>query len=416
METTFSFWQRIAATSCGVILGIMLFSGCSPANAADPVQGLPRLLDVGSHSCIPCKLMSPILDDLRRDYAGKLVVEFVDTELPENAQVAEQYGIETIPTQIFFDASGKVLWRHVGFIARSNILAKWAEFGYNLPSSIPSIERWIPVQADTRAKDQICQMCDGTIAPKTRVTVHTDKGDVHLCSPHCYFIMHSCLTADTTGIEQRVMVTDWATGKVLPFTEATYLYGLEARSGRPTVKAFASQKSALDELHNTGGNIINWRVLQTKELALRCGFCDRACYQEDAALVKSGGVYTWGCCSHCALGVAARTGKDIDVFEHDRLTGEQVVVHVTDGQIAGIEPKGAVAWFGQKKTADGKFVSAGCFHQGFFTTADHLQTWLNQHPTEVGKLISIDQALADKMALTPVQIGKACKIGECAPK
>jgi len=360
--------------------------------------------------------MAPVLDDLRRDYSGKLIVDFVDTELPENSQAAKQYGIESIPTQIFFDASGKELWRHVGFISRSSILSKWADLGYSLPDALPSIERWTPAQADARAKEQICQMCDGDISPKMRVTVRTEKGNVNLCSPHCYFIMLSCLTADTTGIEKQVTVTDWATGKGLPFTQATYLYGLDAGSGRPTIKAFASRKSAQVELRKNGGNVINWSVLQTKELALRCGFCDRACYQEDAALVKCGGLYTWGCCSHCALGVAARTGKDIDVFEHDRLTGEQFVVHVSNGQVAGIEPKGAIAWFGQKKTSDGKFLSAGCFHQGFFTSADHLQAWLKEHPAEVGKLISIDQALADKMALTPVQIGKACKIGECAPK
>jgi len=416
MQTIFSFWKWITTTSCGVILGVVLLLGCSPANAADPAQGLPRLLDVGSHSCIPCKLIAPILEDLRRDYAGKLVVDFVDTELPKNAQVAKQYGVKTIPTQIFFGADGKELWRHSGFISQSNILAKWAELGYNLPAGLPAFERWTLAQTDTRARDSICYMCDGTNAPRARVTVRTDKGDVHLCSPHCYFIMLSSLTEDATGIEKQVMVTDWATGKAIPFTKATYLYGLDARSGRPTIKAFASRKTGQDELRKIGGSLINWSVLQKKELALRCGFCDRACYQEDAAVVKCGGVYTWGCCSHCALGVAARAGKDIEVRERDRLTGEPIVVRVADGQIASIEPKGSIAWFGQKKTTDGKFVSAGCFHQGFFTTADHLRTWLNQHPTEVGKLISIDQALADKMALTPAQISKACKIGECAPK
>ncbi|MHB1457298.1 MAG: organomercurial lyase [Armatimonadota bacterium] len=416
MQTILSFRKLITAVFYGAILGIATFSGCSSASAAESAQGLPRLLDIGSHSCIPCKLMAPVLDDLRRDYAGKLTVEFIDTELPENSQVAKQYNVDTIPTQIFYGADGKELWRHVGFIARSSILAKWTELGYSLPSGYPSIERWTPVQADIRAKDKICNICDGTIAPKTKVTIKTNKGDVYLCSLHCYFIMLSCLTEETTGIEQRVMATDWSTGKMTPAAQATYLYGLDAKSGRPTIKAFALRKSAEYEARKTGGNIVNWSMLEAKELAIRCGFCDRACYQEDAALVKADGLYTWGCCSHCALGVAARTGKNIDVFERDKLTGESIIVHVADGQIAGIEPKSAVAWFGQKKTAEGKFASAGCFHQGFFTTADHLRTWLDKNPMEIGKLISIDQALSDKMALTPVQISKACKIGECAPK
>ncbi len=84
--------------------------------------------------------------------------------------------------------------------------------------------------------------------------------------------------------------------------------------------------------------------------------------------------------------------------------------------MASLKPTTAVAWFGQRKKLDNTWGSAGCFHQGFFATTDHLQQWLKAHPLETGKLITIQQALADKMKLTPEQIQKACKIGECAPK
>ena len=156
--------------------------------------------------------------------------------------------------------------------------------------------------------------------------------------------------------------------------------------------------------------------MQEKELATRCGFCDRAVYAEDAALVKAGGLHTWGCCSHCAMGVAARTGKDIEVHEKDRLTGEKIIVKTFAGQVASLEPATAVAWFGQRQKPDGTWASAGCFHQGFFINAENLKKWVEQNPYETGKLISINQALADKMKLSPEQIQKACKIGECVPK
>ena len=42
--------------------------------------------------------------------------------------------------------------------------------------------------------------------------------------------------------------------------------------------------------------------------------------------------------------------------------------------------------------------------------------WLELHPLETGKQIRIQQALSDKMKMTPEQIGKACKLGECSPK
>jgi hypothetical protein len=75
-----------------------------------------------------------------------------------------------------------------------------------------------------------------------------------------------------------------------------------------------------------------------------------------------------------------------------------------------------VAWFGQRQKPDGTWASAGCFHQGFFATANNLRKWVEQNPHETGRQISIAQALADKMKLSPEQIQNACKIGECSPK
>ncbi len=130
----------------------------------------------------------------------------------------------------------------------------------------------------------------------------------------------------------------------------------------------------------------------------------------------AGGIHTLGCCSHCALGVAARTGLDIEVRQPDRLTGRMIVVKTLGGRVASLEPGSAVAWFGLKQAPDGEWTSAGCFHQGFFADEQDLRAWLEQHPLETGRMITIQQALADKMKLTPQQIAKACKIGECAPK
>jgi thioredoxin 1 len=93
---------------------------------------LPKLVDLGAKKCIPCKKLAPILEELKKDYAGALTVEFIDVWLKENAGQAEKYGIDTIPTQIFFDPQGKELWRHVGFISKEDILAQWKKLGYEL--------------------------------------------------------------------------------------------------------------------------------------------------------------------------------------------------------------------------------------------------------------------------------------------
>lgn len=93
-------------------------------------SGLPRLVDLGSTTCIPCKMMAPILEDLRRDYTGRMKVEVIDVRQDRTA--AQQYGIRVIPTQIFYDASGKERFRHEGFFAKEEILAKWQELGVDL--------------------------------------------------------------------------------------------------------------------------------------------------------------------------------------------------------------------------------------------------------------------------------------------
>ena len=385
---------------------------------AEKSNTLPRLVDLGAGKCIPCKMMAPILEELKEEYAERLKVEFIDVW--ENPEAGSEYGIKLIPTQIFYDASGKELFRHEGFFSKEDILSKWKEFGVDLTGSsaqAPTFERLTPAKVDNRPKDTICYMCDGDINARTLVTVQTDKGLVRLCSPHCYFIMYSCLTEDKTDFEKKVSVTDWSTGNPLSATEGIYLYGQDETTGKSWIRAFEDRQAAVKERSENGGNILALAALQEKELSHRCGFCERACYPQDAAkVIVADGVHTWGCCSHCALGVAARTSKDIEVHEKDRLTGEEIVVKTFEGKIGSLEPKTSVAWFGQRKRPDGTWGSAGCFHQGFFVNAANLKKWVEQNPYETGRLIPISQALADKMKLSPEQIKKACKIGECAPK
>ena len=91
------------------------------------IEALPRLVDLGADKCTPCKMMAPILERLKNEYAGIFEVEFIDVW--ENIKAGEQYGIRMIPTQIFYDAAGKELFRHEGFFGREEILAKWNEYG-----------------------------------------------------------------------------------------------------------------------------------------------------------------------------------------------------------------------------------------------------------------------------------------------
>ena len=101
----------------------------APVVAPSPAAkaALPRLVDLGASRCIPCKMMAPILEDLKKEYTGRMQVDFVDVW--QNPDAGTKYAIRMIPTQIFFDPTGKELFRHEGFFPKKDILAKWKELG-----------------------------------------------------------------------------------------------------------------------------------------------------------------------------------------------------------------------------------------------------------------------------------------------
>jgi thioredoxin 1 len=105
--------------------------------AAAETAGLPRLVDLGADTCIPCKAMAPILVELRVEYAGRLQVDFIDVWKDPSA--GDPYNIYAIPTQIFYDGNGRELIRHEGFFSKADILATWKRFGFDFAiSSAPA--------------------------------------------------------------------------------------------------------------------------------------------------------------------------------------------------------------------------------------------------------------------------------------
>ncbi|WP_127475034.1 thioredoxin family protein [Sulfurivermis fontis] len=124
--------RRIAVVAT-VLLAVAAVLVLKPRNETTavntPATALPQLVDLGATTCIPCRMMAPILDQLREDFAGRFEVHFIDVWLHPDA--GKQYGMRVIPTQIFFDAQGRELFRHEGFYSREQILGKWQELGYD---------------------------------------------------------------------------------------------------------------------------------------------------------------------------------------------------------------------------------------------------------------------------------------------
>ena len=83
-------------------------------------SGKPAVIDLGARHCIPCKKMAPILESLSNEYRGRASVLFIDVN--EDQAAALKFRIQMIPTQLFFNAQGKEIKRHIGFIDKGDIL------------------------------------------------------------------------------------------------------------------------------------------------------------------------------------------------------------------------------------------------------------------------------------------------------
>ena len=89
------------------------------SNFAQTINKYPLLLvDFWAPWCGPCRMMSPIIDQVGKEYIGKLVVGKVNVD--ENPNISGQFGISSIPTLILFKR-GQVVNNIIGSVSKSRI-------------------------------------------------------------------------------------------------------------------------------------------------------------------------------------------------------------------------------------------------------------------------------------------------------
>lgn len=116
-----------------LLASIIVFASCSkasdPVSTGEVVPGIPvknsvTMVDLGAKTCVPCKLMAPILEELKDEYQGQAEIIFIDVWDKANQGKAKAFKIMAIPTQIFYDKQGKEVYRHLGFMDKKTIVAQ----------------------------------------------------------------------------------------------------------------------------------------------------------------------------------------------------------------------------------------------------------------------------------------------------
>jgi len=102
-----------------LLMGVTAVSAEPGIPAEVPVKGMVTMVDLGANSCVPCKMMAPILDKLRKEYEGRAAIVVIDVW--KDKSQSKKYGIRSIPTQVFYDQEGKETYRHTGFLSENAI-------------------------------------------------------------------------------------------------------------------------------------------------------------------------------------------------------------------------------------------------------------------------------------------------------
>jgi thioredoxin 1 len=117
-------WHLHVIGSVCLALGLLAVLSPLPAQAqgSAPTQGKPALYEFGAGYCYSCKEMEKVMAELKPAYSDQVEFRMVyaDKEMP----VFQQYKIMLIPTQVFLDASGKEVDRHIGPLTKDEVLKK----------------------------------------------------------------------------------------------------------------------------------------------------------------------------------------------------------------------------------------------------------------------------------------------------
>lgn len=113
-----------------MVMGLLVVWQPVPTQAQGSTshKGKPALYEFGAGYCASCKEMAKIMAELKTSHSDQ--VEFRMVYADKEKDLFQQYKIMLIPTQVFLDASGKEVERHIGALSREEVLQKLKELKF----------------------------------------------------------------------------------------------------------------------------------------------------------------------------------------------------------------------------------------------------------------------------------------------
>ena len=122
-------WVRYGIGLVGLMVAFaMVWQPLAAQAVPAPSQGKPALYEFGSKYCIPCKEMKEVMAGLKGQYSDQ--VEFRMVYVDEERPLFGQYKIVAIPTQVFLNAEGKEVDRHIGALSKEEVIKKLKELKF----------------------------------------------------------------------------------------------------------------------------------------------------------------------------------------------------------------------------------------------------------------------------------------------
>lgn len=81
----------------------------------------PLMIEFSRDYCLACQVMAPSIDELRREHAATLDVVELNIDREKNERVARFFVVDSVPAQVFVDASGRISSRHVGVASKDEL-------------------------------------------------------------------------------------------------------------------------------------------------------------------------------------------------------------------------------------------------------------------------------------------------------